>query len=278
MSCTDETTPIENIDSEGVPEKVFYTLNGEKYQLDVLNNYGTYTAVENENLTQYDEMFDNENLVTYIDSENHDPLYFSNNKQYLNYIADETKVAQRLSEIGVSMNTGVTTKSSSVPTFVIAKHSFFKTQVRIPVSSTYSNRHVGFNKCITGGIGFQDAISSVSVQPGLRVSFYVHDNYHGRVLIIDNRYNSHTINIYNLQNYRRKRNSFINSGVLINIDDLCASICKSWNDCITSIYAERRGYSGSKIYKNVCNTGSGSGSTGGSTDGVGPKDDSPNMK
>lgn len=279
ISCTDETVPLENTDTEGVTEKIFYTLNGEKYPLDVLNDNGSLTVVENEKLTQYDTMFDNENLVTYIDSENHDPLYFSDHKNYTNYISDNLKVAERLEKIGVSNNKSVTTKSSSVPSFEIARHSNFRTKTRIPVSSTYSNRHVGFNKCITGGMGFQDAISSISVQPGLKVSFYVKDNYHGRVLIIDNRYNSRTISIYNLQHIKRKRNSFFNdNGDLYNINNLCGSICHSWNDCITSIYAERRGYSGSKNYKNVCSTGTSGGSTGGGSTGPGPKDDGPNMK
>jgi len=265
ISCADEPGGLELSQNDPDTTQIFYTLNGIKYPVDFKIEAGETILVENENAAKFRETFESETLVTYIDSDKNAPIFFSNVKEYELFNADEARKAARLKEIGIVQAKGnAALASREVPSFTIARASGLRYAATIPVSTYYSNRHVGFNQCITGGINFQDEISSLDVDYGLRARFFVNDNYNGKQLVIDARYNPDGIAIGDLHDIKRSTYTYFDDS-----DDwasnLCGAFCTSWNDCITSIFVERTDVTGVRNFSNVCGSGSGGGGGGGGT-------------
>lgn len=265
VSCQKDTVD-EEIAEEISIEQVAFRVDGEEVMVDYSTFEGERLYSQNENYLRLQEVVDSDDLVLYIDSNEADPLLFSSSEKLDQFLSDESKLAMRRAELGrpkpsLSVDISTSRSTSSLPKFTIATaHNFGGSKADIRVNREYSNRHLGFNTCITNGIRFQDNISSLAVDHGLRVRFYQHDDYRGRVLVLDAREAPNGLGWNNLADI--KRQTIIIDNVDQFLDHFCGLICTSWNDRITSIAAEETGVNGSRNRSNVCG-GSGGGSGGG---------------
>ena len=274
-SCDKDNIIEDSLLSVEETKQVNYWVDGKSIALEVTVESGELSFVQTDNYLKFQEIMNSDNLVTYVDSNEENPMFFSNTEKYEEFISDDEKIALRRKELGRPEKLDVInlTKAGGSPTFTIGRDSRLRGGVAtIPVNRYYSNRHLGYNTCITGGINFQDAISSISVDPGLRVKFYTRDDYRGKVLILDATESSSDVAIGDLHLIRRLSVvELFDSSDAVNYP-ICF-LCASFNDVITSIAAEERGVNGYS-YRNTTNV-CGSSGGGGNGGGDGGGDDSP---
>lgn len=245
-------------------QQLTYNIDGEDIFVDVTIVDGEFSVVQNDNSKRLQEMFDSDEFVTYVDSNEEPPLLFTSIGKYEEFIVDEVRFTARREALGrhqVLNNLKEKSSKNGTPSFTIGRNN--TPEVTIPVNTRYSNRHLGFNKCITGGISFQDNISYVDVGYGLKVRFYVRDDYRGNVLILDATEAVEGIGYNDLHDIRRRRSVTIDDQIDWSYN-FCGIFCSSWNDVFSSISATEPGVNEftNRNTRNVCG-GSGSGGSGG---------------
>ncbi|WP_123877311.1 hypothetical protein [Flagellimonas maritima] len=198
-----------------------------------------------------------------INSEINKPLFFSNKEKAEGFSQNlsvikllNTKygsIQDGLSKIqGVEISNkniqGVANKSVN-PTFTIARsHLLNIPKYTISVFSRWSTRHLLSNQCTTGGIDFDNEISSVSVDAGLEIQFFEDPDYKGKLLWISAI--NEPLYIANLRDLKKEYTRIVDGDLWSGSQ--CGWACSSWNDKITSVNAYKTSFS--SLPRNTSNT------------------------
>lgn len=255
------------------------TLDTQNKQLEIVVNGQIETlnyAIQDDELlfsqddtfAKVQEVFNSENLITVINSEVDQLLYFTDDSKFQEF-KDSPEVQNALTQkYGLLEESlpAATPKASSLKFSIHKAHSMGGDSYTVSNPSRWSTRHLKTNKCVTGGTDFDNRISSFKVFKGTTTVFYEDPDYRGKAITVL----AITRDVYvaNLQDLKKKTFTINDGSFSPNyICDRWALCFTSFNDKITSISSSRYGTS-LTFNGNACG-GSGGGSGGGGGGGGG---------
>lgn len=223
-------------------------LDGLEVTLNFREINGEIHYEESENFDSFKKMINGDETVFMINSEIDVPLLFSSKKNAEEFSKDISIIEVLSGKFGSiqgksnsfqgveipDKNIQGTANRSSNPTFTISRADLLRTpKYTIGVSSRWSTGHLLRNQCKTGGIDFDNEISSVSVDAGLEIEFYEDPDYKGSLLWISAI--NQLLYIANLRDLKKRYTRIVNGSLWSGSQ--CGWACRSWNDKITAVNA-----------------------------------------
>ena len=261
-ACSEDQPLVDETAVEQTSSKQLeIVIDGEVNTLNFIETNGELTLVEDEAYAKVNTVLNSQNLITVINSEVDKMLFFSGEQELQQFDENPQQLAVLSEKFGALKEAvpSATPKSSSVKFRIARAHSLGGPAYTVNASSgRYFNRHLLRNQCITGGIDFDNEISSFRVYQGSTVEFFEDPDYGGKRI----RVQAVTRDVYvaDLADLKKKTFTIYDGSFdpfyICNRWALCLT---SFNDKITAISAARNGLSLDYRRINLCSGGGGGG-------------------